>query len=113
MPQISESPFDLIGSRGYPPHPLPFSQRPPGFDRGGLLCYGDNDSVTSTDTSTMNNPPRFLRLPEVTHVTGLSKATIYRQAKSGEFPSPRKIGARASAWLSNEVEAWMTARLAT
>lgn len=68
--------------------------------------------MTSTDTSTPNSPPRFLRLPEVTRITGLSKATVYRQAKAGEFPSPRKIGARASAWLSNEVEAWMTERLA-
>lgn len=68
--------------------------------------------MISTDSNTQDNPPRFLRLPEVTHITGLSKATVYRQAKSGEFPSPRKIGARASTWLSNEVEAWMSERLA-
>ncbi|NLC61095.1 MAG: AlpA family transcriptional regulator [Gammaproteobacteria bacterium] len=61
---------------------------------------------------TTDAPPRFLRLPEVVRITGLSKATIYRQVKAGEFPGQRKIGARASAWLSSEVDAWMAARLA-
>lgn len=57
-------------------------------------------------------PLRLIRLPEVTHLTSLSRASIYRQAKAGTFPAPRKIGDRAAAWSLFEVEAWVAARLA-
>ena len=57
-------------------------------------------------------PARLIRLPEVEHLTGLSRASIYRQAKAGTFPTSRKIGERAAAWSLGEVEAWVAARLA-
>lgn len=57
-------------------------------------------------------PLRLIRLPEVMHITGLSRASVYRLAEAGTFPRPRKIGARASAWSSAEVDGWVAARLA-
>lgn len=45
---------------------------------------------------------RLLNLHEVTHLTALSRATIYRAIASGDFPPPVKIG-RVSRWPASEV----------
>ena len=63
-------------------------------------------------TPSAQPPLRLIRLPEVAHLTSLSRASIYRQAKAGTFPTPRKIGERAAAWSLVEVEAWVAAKLA-
>lgn len=51
----------------------------------------------------------LLRRPEVERLTGLSRPTIYRQIKAGQFPRPRRIGVQAVAWLASEIEAWRQA----
>jgi prophage regulatory protein len=53
---------------------------------------------------------QFLRLPAVLEATGLTRSSLYRMAKIGEFPQPIKIGQRASAWLESEVHGWMAKR---
>lgn len=53
----------------------------------------------------------FLRRRDVERITGLSVSTLYRLAKKGEFPKPVKVGARASAWLADEVQAWADSRV--
>lgn len=57
--------------------------------------------------------PKFIRLPEVIEISGLSKTTIYELVAAGAFPSPVKIGPRASAWLLSELEAWAASRVLT
>jgi prophage regulatory protein len=54
----------------------------------------------------------LLRLPEVKAHTGLSRSELYRRIANGTFPAPVKIGARASAWSSAEVERWKAERIA-
>ncbi|MDE2271001.1 MAG: AlpA family transcriptional regulator [Xanthomonadaceae bacterium] len=49
----------------------------------------------------------LLRLPQVKAQTGLSRSALYRRIAAGNFPAPIKIGARASAWSSEEVERWI------
>ena len=44
--------------------------------------------------------------------TGLSRATIYRLMEAGEFPQSVKIGLRAVAWPSSEVQEWIQAAIA-
>ena len=51
---------------------------------------------------------RFLRLPEVQERTGFSRSFIYKSVNDKTFPSPRKIGGRASVWLESEVNTWMS-----
>lgn len=51
------------------------------------------------------------RLPCVRARTGLSRSEIYRRIASGEFPSPIKLGVRASAWDSEEIDAWIENRI--
>ena len=57
---------------------------------------------------------RFLRRKEVEHITGLSKASLYRKAAVGEFPRPYDLSGcgRASGWLEEEVLNWIETRVA-
>ncbi len=51
----------------------------------------------------------LIRLPRVIEKTGLSKPSIYRDPT---FPKPVSIGARAVAWVEEEVDRWIAARIA-
>lgn len=54
----------------------------------------------------------LLRLPQVKAQTGLSRSELYRRIAIGTFPAPIKIGERASAWSSMEIECWISERIA-
>ena len=54
--------------------------------------------------------PRMLRLPQVITLTGLGRDSIYRLGNAGQFPRPRKLSERASAWREDEVRAWIESR---
>lgn len=56
---------------------------------------------------TNQRPTRILKIAEVVHGSGLSRAQVYRLAKAGKFPAPVKIGLRASGWVEAEVQAWV------
>jgi len=56
--------------------------------------------------------PTLLRLPTVKARTGLSRSVIYRRIAAGEFPAPVKLGERASAWDSREIDQWIATRIA-
>ena len=47
----------------------------------------------------------LLRLPSVLQATGVGRTTLYERIKDGTFTPPIKLGARASAWPANEVQA--------
>ena len=56
---------------------------------------------------------RIMRIPEVAVVTGLSKTTIWRRVKSGDFPAPLRLGSlatRSVGWRSGEVQTWLDSR---
>ncbi len=53
---------------------------------------------------------RVLRASEVEQRVGLSRTTIWRLERTGEFPSRRRLGANAVGWLEQEVEDWITSR---
>jgi prophage regulatory protein len=53
----------------------------------------------------------LLRLGAVTGRTGLSRSSIYYLIGKGEFPRPVYVGARAVAWVSEESDEWIKARI--
>ena len=55
---------------------------------------------------------RFLRLPEVRIITGLSKSSIYARIAEGAFPAPVPLGGRAVGWVEVEVIQWAYDRIA-
>jgi len=57
-------------------------------------------------------PMRFIKLKEVTEMTGLSRSTVYKFITDDKFPKSVSLGDRAVAWVDDEVMDWMEARLA-
>jgi prophage regulatory protein len=55
---------------------------------------------------------RLLRIAEVRSRTSLSTSTIYRKLTAGTFPTPIKLGERATAWLESDITAWIAERIA-
>ena len=53
---------------------------------------------------------RFLRTSEVVARTTLSRSTIWRKEKAGEFRARRRLGANAVGWLEDEVDEWLASR---
>lgn len=53
-------------------------------------------------------PHKILRLPLVIDKTGLSRSTIYLKVSKDEFPRPLKLGLRASGWIEEEIDQWLT-----
>ena len=53
---------------------------------------------------------RVLRLDEVVARVGLSKSTLWRYIDEGDFPSPIKLGPRASGWIEHEIDEWIASR---
>jgi prophage regulatory protein len=54
---------------------------------------------------------RIMRLKEVMDTTGLGRSYIYKLIADGVFPKPVPLGARATGWVSDEVESWILERL--
>jgi prophage regulatory protein len=50
---------------------------------------------------------RFIRLPEVINLTGMSKTTIWRLEKLGKFPMSIKVTTRVTVWKFNEIQAYI------
>ena len=55
--------------------------------------------------------PRFLRLPEVREMTGLSTSSIYQLMTEGTFPKQIQLGSRSVVWLESNVTKLMDQRI--
>jgi prophage regulatory protein len=56
-------------------------------------------------------PNRLLRLPEVSHRTGVSEPRIYSLMKDDAFPRPVALGVNSRAWIEAEVDTWIDERI--
>lgn len=65
-----------------------------------------------TPAATTAAPPRVEKLRAVMARTSLSRSSIYRLARVGKFPAPIRLSELASGWLSDEVDAWLSERIA-
>jgi len=54
----------------------------------------------------------LIRLKKVEEKTGLKKSMVYDLMNKKEFPKSIKIGERAVAWVSSEIDAINAARIA-
>ena len=53
---------------------------------------------------------RILRADEVVEITGLSRTTIWRLERSGDFPPRRHLSSFAVGWILSEIKEWLTNR---
>lgn len=56
------------------------------------------------------NDDRAIPMPELSKLTSLSAATIYRKVKGGHFPPPLQLGPNRVGWLASEVQEWLKSR---
>jgi len=54
----------------------------------------------------------LLRTRAVVQCVGLSRSQIYSLASEGKFPRPIKHASNLSCWASDEIQAWIDARVA-
>jgi len=75
-----------------------------------------------TSNKTIMKPKhRFIRLNEVMSRTGYGRTSIYHKMEDGSFPKSVKLGgppkdpsifdSRAVAWIEDEVDQWVDARI--
>jgi prophage regulatory protein len=48
----------------------------------------------------------FLRIADVSRVTGLPRATIYEMVSKGTFPKQVRLSPRAVGWIESEIVKW-------
>lgn len=48
----------------------------------------------------------FIRLPQLLQVIPISKTTLWRKIKAGEFPKPHMLGPRTKVWDVEELRLW-------
>ncbi len=77
-----------------------------------LFFFPVSRPCDATDATAGHHAGAFLRLPEVMHLCGLSRSTIYELIRKGEFPPQVSLGGKNVAWLHSEVTAWMAGRIA-
>ncbi len=51
---------------------------------------------------------RLLRLPDVSHMTGIGKSTIWRLIQNKEFPEPTRLTKPSiTVWRSDDIQDWI------
>ncbi|WP_226413006.1 AlpA family transcriptional regulator [Synechococcus sp. MU1642] len=57
--------------------------------------------------------PRFLRLPEVLNLVGVTRSTLYRWMDAGTFPKQISVGGNTVVWVESAVTDWMEDQMAS
>ncbi|CAG0911917.1 unnamed protein product, partial [Cyprideis torosa] len=65
---------------------------------------------TATPPEQPDQPDRFIRRPEVCHITSVPPSSITDLIRKGDFPAAYKLSERMAAWKLSEVTAWMNSR---
>ena len=50
---------------------------------------------------------RLLKLNEVVSLTQISKSKIYRDMKTGDFPTPINFGSNCVRWVETDIYQWV------
>lgn len=86
--------------------------------RGTLLDPGPHMNRRNTGSSADQKPPApiehaFMRPVDVCALLRISKPTLWRLRRAGEFPAPTSLSRRSIGWRRADIEAWITSRSQT
>ncbi len=70
----------------------------------------ETERPPSRNVSTEARPVRLLRIRDVIQITGLSRMTLYRLERAGNFPRRRRLGVQSVAWLESDLSHWVETR---
>ncbi len=65
----------------------------------------ERNSIDFIDESD-KSPLEMVRLPRILRLTSVSRQTIYKWERQGNFPARRKIGPNAVGWLRRDIISW-------
>lgn len=68
-----------------------------------LGCVSGGDAPTPKSS----NPDKIIRVKEVLGLTGLSRTTLWRLEKKGQFPARLPLSAGSVGWRLREVQKWI------
>src|SRR5262245_61370688 len=54
--------------------------------------------------------PRALRILDVSKRVGLSRSSIWKMVKEGDFPAPCRLSRRSVGWFELDIEPWLRSR---
>lgn len=74
-------------------------------------CPKRAPQINWTPRATDKPPVRLLRFATVRDLTGLSRTTLWRLERTGEFPKHVTMSAHAVGWVESEVVAWIGSRV--
>ena len=69
------------------------------------------DEHIDNEESDIDMRNKIIRLETVCQMTGLSKASVYKQMKMDQFPKGIKLTQRAAGWDEKAIVAWIDAKL--
>lgn len=64
----------------------------------------------TTDFATSITEPLYVDIDEAVRLTTLGRSTIEAEIRAGNFPKPRVLTTRRTAYLFSEVKAWALSR---
>ena len=67
--------------------------------------------ASGQDAGATRRPLKLLRFPAVRERTGLSRSTIWRLERRGEFPKHHRIAPNIVAWIEEDVSGWIQERV--
>lgn len=70
----------------------------------------ENVTYNKSPAPTPDMPERILRIQEVIKLTGLSRTTIWRMERKGEFPARVQLCVGSIGWRANELNIWLANR---
>jgi prophage regulatory protein len=66
-----------------------------------------SSTASAAQHASVRAPLKLLRFPAVRERTGLSRSTIWRLERRGEFPRHHRISPNVVAWLEEDVTSWI------
>jgi len=49
----------------------------------------------------------IIKIKDLPKKVGLSRSSIYRLVRLGQFPTPIKLSERSSGWFESEIDQWL------
>ena len=81
-------------------------------DHPGIVPEAMSEAAAGVQVPDRARSLKLLRFPAVRERTGLSRSTIWRLEREGDFPKHRRISANAVAWVEDEVLSWIHSKIA-
>ena len=98
------------------PKSVPLSRAMPGWVESEVQawiddCIAQRDKRLGLVPRVRLVPARLIRLKAVVDQTGMSRSSVYALGSDDAFPRHVSLGGGISAWVNDEIQAWIASRI--